>query len=331
MTKRYSVAYMTVPPNYGPPPDQPQTPGYGYQSPYNGGQNPYGSQPQQPQQPPYGGGPQYGGGGQPPYGQDPNAPYGGPIPPEPPGRNLGLIGGIVIGVVVLVLGATLLLVLNNRGDDDQADGGDDTSSEEGSEGETSPQEETTTQEETGGEVGQCLPYVPVIEGDGLALVACDDATAFWTITAQSYDVDGEVDAEGNLADSQVAYDLCGAGWGAVYPGENWQTWHTVYSSGVLDSLYCYEALGVANPEDPAQTPVIPDTGDCFDDSDSWWTVDCSADSAIYQVDSTIVYDAPVPMTEDELSTAGGECGTDWYFSILDFEDNVLALLCANDV
>ncbi|WP_091040395.1 hypothetical protein [Glycomyces harbinensis] len=320
---------MTVPPNYGPPPDQPQTPGYGYQSPYNGGQSPYGSQPQQPQQPPYGGGPQYG--GQPPY-EPPTGPYGAPVPPpEPPKRNLGLIGGIVIGAVVLVLGATLLVVLNMRGDDDQADGGDGTTSEEASDGETSPQEETTTQEETDTEVGQCLPYAPVIEGDGLALLDCADPAAFWTITAQSYDVDGEVDAEGNLVDSQVAYDLCGAGWGQVYPGNAWQTWHTVYSSGVLDSLYCYEAIGAANPDNPEQTPIIPDTGDCFDDSDSWWTVDCGSGSAIYRVDSTVVYDNPVPMTEDELNTAGTECGTDWYFSILDFEDNVLALLCANDV
>lgn len=319
---------MTVPPNYGPPPDQPQTPGHGYQSPYGGGQSPYGSQPQQP---PYGGPqPQY---GQQPYGQEPTAPYGGPVPPPgPPKRNLGLIGGIVVGATVLVLGAVLLVTLNLRGDEGDVAGGDETtSSAEPSEEETSPQEDPTTEEATGSEVGQCLPYEPAISGDGLALVDCSDATAFWTITAQSYDVDAEVDAEGNLVDSQVAYDLCGAGWGAVYPGGTWQTWHTVYSSGVLDSLYCYEAIGVADPDDPARTPVIPDTGDCFDDSDSWWTVDCGAASALYEVDHTITYDDPVPMSKDELDAEGLNCGTDWYFSILDFEDNVLALLCANDL
>ena len=108
---------MTVPPNYGPPPEQPQTPGYGYQSPYSGGQNPYGGQQPQPQQPPYGGAQQ------PPYGQEPTAPYGGPIlPPEPPKRNLGLIGGIVVGATVLVLGAVLLVTLNLKGnEDDSAD------------------------------------------------------------------------------------------------------------------------------------------------------------------------------------------------------------------
>ncbi|MCD0443524.1 hypothetical protein LO763_07770 [Glycomyces sp. A-F 0318] len=313
---------MTVPPNYGPSPDQPQTPGYGYQSPYGGGQTPYGSQPQQPS---------YGGGQ--PYGQ-PTSPYGGGpvLPPEPPGRNLGLIGGIVVGATVLVLGAVLLVTLNLRGDgEDIADGGEKTSSAEASEEATSPQEDPTTEEAAGSEVGQCLPYSPTIAGDGLALVDCSDATAFWTITAQSYDVDAEVDAEGNLVDSQVAYDLCGAGWGAVYPGGAWQTWHTVYSSGVLDSLYCYEATGAADPEDPDKTPVIPDTGDCFDDSDSWWTVDCGSGSALYEVQSTVTYDDPVPMSKEELDAEGLSCGTDWYFSIVDFEDNVLALLCANDL
>ncbi|MDA1362770.1 hypothetical protein O1R50_24340 [Glycomyces luteolus] len=328
---------MTVPPNYGPPPEQPQTPGYGYQSPYSGGQTPYGSQPQQP---PYGGGsaqqaPYSGGGGQPPYGQEPGSPYGGAVlPPEPPKRNLGLIGGIVVGATVIVLGAVLLVTMNLQGkdkDDDTAQGGGDTSA---SENENTPEADATTPaEETDSEVGQCLPYESEVDGSGLGpLVPCSDATAFWEIKAQSYDVlDIAVDGEGIVTDTAPIYAMCGDGWGTNVLGEAWTKWDYVYSSGTLDSLYCLQAVGNPDPAEPDHLPIMPDVGDCFDDSDSWWSIDCSSDLALYTVVDTIMFD-PVPdMSDEDAEAQGTNCGTDWYWEMIDGEGRTYGILCGNDV
>jgi hypothetical protein len=314
---------MTVPPNYGPPPEQPHTPGHGYQSPYNGGQNPYGSQPQQPA---------YGSGGQPPYGQEPPSPYGGPVlPPEPPKRNLGLIGGVIVGVTVLVLGATLLVTMNLRGNEDDTAGEDPKTSGEASEEATSPEEAATTEEEATSEVGQCLPYEPEIQGDGLALVDCGDATAFWEITGQSYDVtDVPVDDEGNLTDTAKAVELCGEDWGVNYLGELWTNWHYVYSSGTLDSLYCIKATGAADPNEPDHLPYTPDVGDCFDEASEWWTVDCASDLAVYEVVDTVIYDDPVEMSEDEAKEAA-TCGGDWYWQVTDNRNRTSAIICADEL
>lgn len=332
---------MTVPPNYGPPPDQPQTPGYGYQSPYNGGQSPYGGQPQQPQQPSqYGSAPQFsagqaGGGGQPPY--EPPTSFGPPLPPpEPPKRNYALIGGVIVGALVLVLGGALLVVMNLNKDDDPVAGGDETSQEESPSADASPSEEATTEEEqTDSEVGMCLPYEPVIAdggyGDGLELVDCSDATAFWEITAQSYDVtDVPVDDEGNLTDFTAAKALCGDDWAVLHPGELWTNWHYVYSSGTLDSLYCIKATGAADPSEPENTPYVPAEGDCFYDADSWWTVDCSSSLAQYVVVGVVNIDEPVAMTTDEAADQA-TCGGSWYWQVTDPEGRTSAILCGDDV
>jgi hypothetical protein len=331
---------MTVPPNYGPPPEQPQTPGYGFQSPYNGGQSPYGGQPQQPQ-PPYGGaGPQFSagqaGGGQPPY--EPPSPYGGPVlPPEPPKRNYGLIGGVIVGALVLVLGGVLLVVMNlndKKAEEEQA-AGDPTSEEASPSGDATPSEEVTTEEETGSEVGMCLPYEPVIAedgyGDGLELIECSDATAFWEITAQSYDVsDVAVDDEGNLVDFTAAKALCGEDWAVLHPGDAWSNWHYVYSSGTLDSLYCIKATGAPDPAEPENTPYVPAEGDCFYDADSWWTVDCGSSLAQYVVVGTVIIDTPVAMTEEEAADQA-TCGGAWYWQVTDPEGRTSAILCGDDV
>jgi hypothetical protein len=325
---------MTVPPNYGPPPEQPQTPGYGYQSPHSGGPSPYGSQPQYGgQQPPYGQEPQYGGGGQqPPYGQDPG--YGAPVlPPEPPKRNLGLIGGIIVGVTVLVLGTALLITMNLRDNEtDSAEEGD-TTSEGASDEATSEEAATSEEEDTGGEVGQCLPYESEISGDGFALVDCGDATAFWEITAQSYDVtDVAVDDEGNLVDRSAVDELCGADWGLLKPGETWTDYDYVYSSGTLDSLYCVQANGNPDPEEPGHLPVVPDVGDCFNDADQWWSVDCGSDLALYEAVDVIMYDEPVQdLSESQAETDGAACSSDWYWKLTDRDGKTTGILCADDV
>lgn len=324
---------MTVPPNYGPPPEQPQTPGYGYQSPYNGGQSPYGGQPQQPyggQQPPYGGG------GQPPYGQDP-APYGGPLPPEPK-RNLGLIGGIVVGATVIVLGAALVITMNVKGNQDEdaaQDGGDDTSASASENDDTPGTDATTPAEETdAAEVGQCLPYESQVDGSGLGpLVECSDATAFWEITAQSYETtDIAVDDEGTILDPAPAYAMCGEDWGVNALGAAWTKWDYVYSSGKLDSLYCLRAVGNPDPEEPDHLPIMPDVGDCFDNSSSWWSVECSSDLAMYTVVDTIIFDEPVPdMSDEEAQAEGAACGTDLSWELFDLQGQTYGILCGDNV
>jgi hypothetical protein len=340
---------MTVPPNYGPPPEQPHTPGYGYQSPHSSGPSPYGSQPQyggqQPpyaQEPQYGGGqqpaygqePQYGGGGQqPPYGQDPG--HGGPVlPPEPPKRNLALIGGIAVGVTVLVLGATLLITMNLRGDEtDGAQEGDSTSEAASDEATTEETATTAEKEDSGGEVGRCLPYESEISGDGFALVECADPTAFWEITAQSYDVtDVAVDDEGRLVDRTAVDELCGADWGLLKPGETWTDYDYVYSSGTLDSLYCVQATGSPDPAEAGHLPVVPDVGDCFNDADQWWSVDCGSDIALYEAVDVIMYDEPVQdMSDSQAETDGAACSSDWYWKVTDRDGRTSAILCANDL
>lgn len=317
---------MTVPPNYGPPPEQPQTPGHGYQSPHGGGQ-PHGSGPQ------YGGSrPPYGGASQPPPGQDPPNPYGGPaFPPEPPKRNLGLIGGLVVGATVLVLGTVLLITLHLRGDG--TDGAQEgTTAQETTAEATSPAEATTTEEEPAVEAGQCLPYDSEISGDGFTLVDCADATAFWEITAQTYDVTGiAVDDEGRIPDRAVVDDLCGAEWGLLVPGQTWTTYDYVYSSGTLDSLYCLQATGAPDPAEAGHLPIVPGVGDCFYQSDRWWTVDCGSDLAAYEVVDTIDYEEPVQdISDDQASADGANCDSDWYWKVTDGDGRTSALLCADD-
>ncbi|WP_026923338.1 hypothetical protein [Glycomyces arizonensis] len=286
---------MTVPPNYSMPPERQPNPGYGF-------------------------GPQ----------------YGGPSLPEERGpRNYGLIGAIVVGCTVLALGSILLVAfVANQGDDGEpvADDGTTTPAEDESttpaDDVTTPEDDTTTPAGDDGEIGQCLPYEPVIVGDGLELTDCDDAEAFWKITNQSYDIDATVDDEGNLESNQVAYDLCGEDYATSFLGEPWTNWHWVYSSGSVDSLYCIEALG--NPDDEGRLPYTPDTGDCFDESDQWWTVPCDSDLAVYKVVDTVVFDEPQDLDDDAAAEAA-TCGGEYYWEITDVEGLTTAILCGNEL
>ncbi|WP_155830294.1 hypothetical protein [Glycomyces tenuis] len=283
---------MTVPPNYSMPPERPQPSGYGFQ-------------------------PQYGGPSR---------------PEEPKPRNYALIGAIVVGCTVLALGSILLLTfVANRDDGDPIADDSNTPAEETTspaEATTDPAEETTGPAPDESEIGQCLPYEPVIAGDGLELMACDDAEAFWEITNQSYDVEATVDGDGNLEDNQVAYELCGEDYGTSYLGELWTNWHWVYSSGTVDSLYCIVALG--NPDSEGRLPYTPDTGDCFDDSDQWWTVPCDSELAIYEVVDTVVFDEPQDLDEEE-ALEEATCGGEYYWEITDTEGLTTAIICGNEL
>lgn len=268
-----------------------------------------------------------------PYGYQP--PYGaGPRHEQPRKRNYGLIGGIIVGITILVLGAALLVVLgiNQGGDDSENDvAGEETTT--GAEETTTPEEETEPAESENPEVGQCLPFDPEVAedgaGEGLELLAsCDDPEAFWVITEQSYDVDAAVDDEGKLTDNQPAYDLCGEEYGTIELGEAWQEWHWVYSFNEVDSMYCYEALG--NPDDAGRTPYTPDTGSCFDDSEKWWTVPCDSDLALYEVVDTVEFDEPEELSDDEAAEAA-TCGGELFWEITDVEGRTTAILCADEV
>ncbi|MCH7229509.1 hypothetical protein L0U85_01330 [Glycomyces sp. L485] len=281
---------MSVPPNYSVPPERPPTPDYGFQ-------------------------PQHGG---------PTAPE------DPKPRNYALIGGIVVGCTVLGLGTILLLALGLTRGGEEADppaaAAETTSAAE--EEATTPQAEETTTEAADDEIGRCLIREPAIIGDGLELLdSCEDPEAFWTITNMSYDVDADVDDEGGLADTQVAYDLCGEEYGAARLGETWTNWHWVYSSGTVDSLYCIEAIG--NPDDEGRLPYTPDTDDCFPDAAEWWIVPCDSDLAAYEVTDTIEFDEPRELDDDE-ATAEAACDSDFYWKVVDVEDRTTAILCGNE-
>lgn len=288
---------MTVPPNYSMPPERP-TPGYGYQ-------------------------PQYGGPSR---------------PEEPKPRNYALIGAIVVGCTVITLGTILLITLGlQKGGDEDIAGGDgesasaeedDTATPE-TEEETTAAEEETTAVADDGEVGGCLPYEPAIAGDGLELLSsCDDPEAFWEITNQSYDINAPVDSEGNLLDNQVAYDLCGDDYGYSYLGEPWTNWHWVYSAGSTDSLYCIVAVG--NPDSEGRLPYTPDEGNCFDDSDKWWTVPCDSNLAVYEVVGTVEFDQPEDLDDAEAASKA-TCGGAYYWEVTNVDGLTTAILCGNEL
>ncbi|GAB3996262.1 hypothetical protein GCM10029992_15860 [Glycomyces albus] len=286
---------MTVPPNYSVPPEYPPPP-------------------------PGGGG--FGYGGRPPQ-------------PEGPKNRNWLIGGIVIGTTAVLLGSILLvtLLVNRGGEEDPVAGGETeeaSADEESAEEETSAAEEETTEAESDSEIGLCLSYDPDIVGDGLETVDCSDSTAFWEITNQSYEVSGSVDSEGELTDLQVAYDLCGEEYGASPVGEAWTNWQYVYSSGAIDSMYCMKAIGNPDPENPERTPYTPTDGDCFDDSDKWWTVECDSSLAVYEVVGHVDLDEPREMTTEE---AGEEatCGGGWYWQVTDTAGRTTSIICGDEL
>ena len=232
-------------------------------------------------------------------------------------------------------GAVLLVTMNIKGkdDDNAAHGGEDTT-ESASGNENTPEEDATTPaEESGSETGQCLAYEYDVDGTGFPLVDCSDATAFWEITAQSYDVaDIAVDEEGYIVDTAPVYAMCGEGWGANQLGKAWTHWDYVYSSGKLDSLYCLQAVGNPDPAEPQHLPIMPDVGDCFDDADRWWSIDCSSDLALYTVVDTITLPEPVKdMSDEDAEAEGTNCGTDWYWKMNDGEGRTYGILCGNDV
>ncbi|WP_100445079.1 hypothetical protein [Glycomyces xiaoerkulensis] len=260
-----------------------------------------------------------------------SAESGGPAqPPEDPPRRGRLIGAIVLGLALLAFGAVLLVTLLTGEDEEDPIADPTTDTESPAEETETPTEEPTTEADDRF-AGRCLPYEPQVDDRQVEVLAsCEDDEAFWEITDWSEDVDTSVDDEGGLADNQPAYDLCGESSGVFELGEPWQDWYYVYDSatGGIDYLYCIEALETADED--GRIPVVPDEGDCFDDSNEWWSVPCDSDLALYEVVGTVEYDEPRELSDDEAAEEA-TCGGDLYWQVTDVEGRTSAILCGNEV
>lgn len=306
---------MTYPPPGGTPPpgfgQQPQQPGYPQQQ---GGYNPqqpgYGA-PQQPggYTPAAPGGynpagapggyqqPGYGGPGAPPPG--PGAPP--PIPPPSGGGNGGLVAKILGAVGSIVLIAVIALVKVFVFDSDDG-GGDDYA------GDTTLSSDEEEAAEKAVE-GDCMPQN---YGSGVGeeiVVDCGGEQAFWTITKVDNDAAVSI-TNGDVTDFQDAVDICGENVYARIPGEVWLDYNFVELEGTTEQFFCLEAIQEENAD--GQLPKTPDAGECFDDSDDWWTVDCSSPNAVYEAVDAVQMAPPTEMTESEAESdlvsqcSGGE-------------------------
>ncbi|GAA1693476.1 hypothetical protein GCM10009830_46630 [Glycomyces endophyticus] len=159
--------------------------------------------------------------------------------------------------------------------------------------------------------GDCLPYEVLSEDPAVFEVACDDATAFWTITNIVADPDVTA-AGGDIADTQAIYDTCGEEVGAYVPGKPWTDWNMIYdvTTGAVDYLFCIEALDQPNAE--GKTPVTPDTGDCMSSSDTeWYQVDCADAAADTTVTDAIVFDT-AEWAAPDIEGAAANCAAGYY-------------------
>lgn len=306
------------PPGYG---QQPQQPGYPPQQP--GGyapqppQQPYGQpsqpggfgQPSAPQQPGYGAPQQP---GYPP--QQPGNPYG--PPPMPPGggggggfgnfakeTGKGILWRVLAAVAVLVIGGIVVIVKMMGGD---------------SAGEALDELDDSKLKPSAAE-GDCMIQDWESSDSSLddptdsLIVPCDDPTAFWTITAVDDSIDTETDALGDIADFTEFTTMCGEEILARTPGQLWKDFYYIYTLGdyYIDYAFCLEAIDKADAN--GQTPRTPDVGQCFNDAEDWYTVDCGAADAYYEVTDVLLVDPPAPMTEDEIYNRTTECtGGDSY-------------------
>ncbi|MDA1358189.1 hypothetical protein O1R50_01030 [Glycomyces luteolus] len=321
----------------GPPAPGPPPPGW---HPPTGGTGPPSGSPQGGQ---YQGAPQYPGGQGPPY-PPPGGPgaYGqyqyGP-PPRPNGKHTGLIVGAVIAVGVLIAGVLGVVGFNmlSDGNDEAAP---ESSASEAPTGEGPTGEGPTAEEPTGDEPARpdvpatsCLPYEPVLAPFGFDLTTgCETPDAFWRITNSSDTTAASVTPEGTLANVQVAIDLCGDDYARLQPGELWKDWYFTYDNAtlVVEQLVCVEALG--NPDASGRTPIMPDTGDCFDNSDRWWTVPCEQPEALYTVVDTVAVDPPREMTLDEAEAESAPCsGGALFWQIVDAEGRTTHVLCGDEL
>lgn len=289
------------PPGYG---QQPQQPGY---PPQQGGYAP------QPGQPPYGqpSQPGYGAPQQPGYPpQQPGNPYG--PPPIPPGAGGGGFGEFaketgkgllwkIVPVILAVIGLGIYFLVrlgNADGDAGQA-----------------LEDMNDTDSSAGIAVGECLAGFDTAatsyDGDPLAdiVVDCSAPEAVWTVTKVEEDADHvRADTLGALEDYEGITEICGAESLSYQFGQAWKSFNFVYDAGggLVDYVACVDA--VATPDADGRTRVMPDVGDCTDEStDGWYTVDCSSALATYIVDEVEQFSTPIEDAAFDQTTVLGGC------------------------
>lgn len=249
------------------------------------------------------------------------------MPPAPGGKGGGFLGKILGAVgIIVVIGVVIAVRIFTNSDS----GGDDDTAE------SSRLDDQQVEAAEAAEIGDCMADALSVETDDL-VVPCDDPNAFWTITGISDSSGAEVDFMGNLTDQQPVIELCGqeaVGWQI---GRLWQQYQYIYTEqyagtgGTVDQLYCVEAIDQADPE--GRIPKVPDTGECMNDVDGFWTVECSADNAVYEITATQQVDPPAEMTNTEIQESLEGCpGGDYYpFALYGSDDLVYGLMCADNV
>jgi len=189
-----------------------------------------------------------------------------------PIRRLLALGGVVLAGSVALSGCSLL--------------------EEAASDDTSGTEVTGEQVDAVAEAkaGDCLPEDMLSQQATTFTVACDDPTAFWTLTAIEADSSAIATTDGSgVVDPQPVFDLCGEEINAQVPGATWTDYSMIYNpeTFAVDYLFCVEAIG--NPSAEGATPTVPaNAGECTLAATEQWnfgTFDCAAggDSTISSV------------------------------------------------
>ncbi|MCH7229313.1 hypothetical protein L0U85_00310 [Glycomyces sp. L485] len=157
-----------------------------------------------------------------------------------------------------------------------------------------------------GERDQCVPYEPEWVWPALNYVECDSDEAFWVEYAASDEVDGFVDAEGT-ADESAVVEVCGEDYGNPQPGRAWLDVVTFSDTdtGSISYLSCMRAIVTADQS--GRLPVMPSVGDCFDDSDSWWTVPCDHEHSIGTVIDVIITPDLPELTDEDVHRVAEHC------------------------
>ena len=137
-----------------------------------------------------------------------------------------------------------------------------------------------------------------------------------------------------LTDPQIVVDLCGQAYMGWEIGQLWKSYQYVYTEqtqglgGPVDYLYCVEAID--KQDERGRTPKVPDTGECLNDDQGFWTVECSSTEALYEVLNTESYDPPAAMTETEVQAALGGCAesSSFYpYGLYGADDLVYGAMC----
>ncbi|MFC3493564.1 hypothetical protein [Glycomyces rhizosphaerae] len=229
-----------------------------------------------------------------------------------PIRRLLAVGGVALAGSVALTGCSIL--------------------EEAASDTTSDTEVSSSQLDAAADAasGDCLPEPPVGGDSSTFAVDCDAPEAFWTITAIEADPGLTAAGEGEIADPQGIYDICGDSVGAMVPGEAWTDWNMIWdqTTGNVDYLFCMEAIDKPNAE--GVTPVVPSaTDECFDSTQYLYgTYPCDAAGVDSVVIDVVTVD-PAEWATADAEALSAECEGDWsyYLPAMDQFGRTTAVYC----